>query len=181
MPNPWAIVVALIVWGSSLAGAWFYRGHMDEAAQIAALDTLRLQYDAKVQLAQHQAEVETTQLQTAVGTIADNLNQKLADDRRSYVQQIHAAQAALAAVKPCPVPVDAVRLLVAPAPGGGGAAGADGAAAGAGPGPAGGTVDASAVIASCEANRAAFDRNADRLDACIAAYNAVRLKINGSP
>lgn len=177
MLNPWWIVVAIVTWGASLSSVWIYRGHIDAGDRQLAIDQITAQWQQAEAKAQQQSAKDTSDLQVAVGSIAQNLNQKLLNERLTYGIKIADAESKLAAIR-CPVSTELVGLLTATASQSNGVPQASNPGPGAGSGQASGAVEAGALIASCETNRLAFDRNADRLDACLAAYKQVKNTVN---
>jgi hypothetical protein len=177
--NPWAIVAALVIWGATGAGAWFYRAHIDAqdvtdaqdavaAASARAAEMSKASADAATQAAQAAADARSLALQTIIDK-----------QKAQYDSQLEKARAALRRLPSCPVPVNDVGMLVIQSPtagsGSGGVQADTRSSAGSAPG---GTVDASALIASCEVNRAAFERNINRLNACINAFDSARAEVN---
>lgn len=153
------IVATTVLVVGAFTGAWFYRGHVDSLENVAAI--------AKVQ---KQADKDTADLRQIAANTHDSLHQQLEDSDENYRRALDEARRQAAAIPRCPVPVAAVGVLVTgnqmPQTGSTGSAG--------GTATTGGTVEAADVIASCEENRAIFERNRIRLDACRQFYEAVK-------
>ena len=177
--NPYAIIAALVVWGATGAGAWFYRAHIDAQDVAAAQDAVAAASARATEQAQHAADLATQAAQNAADARAAALQATIDQQRTNYETQLAKSRAALRHLPACPVPVGDVSMLVVSPPAAGSGSGSLQANPGPSPGGAsGGTVDAGALIASCETNRAAFDRNLDRLNACIGAYDAARSEVS---
>jgi hypothetical protein len=170
MPNPWALVAALLLWFGTAAGVWFYRGHIDSTAVLEAQERIEKKYALAAEQAQKDAETKTLQLQAQADSTASTLQLQLDAERKQHAQQLAASRAALKNLPACPVPIADVGVLLQPQGAIGDAKG--GPPADAGRGAPGGTVDASTIIATCEVNKGAFDRNLARLQACIGLYDS---------
>lgn len=171
LPNPYAIIAALVLWIGTGAGAWFYRAHLDAGDVQAARAVDALASEAAVKKARDEADARTAALQAATDTRASDL-QRLVDSSRNSYAKLKSIRMPV-----CPVAVADVGLLIGPASSGGSSANAN---TGSGTGNQdGGTVDARAIIEACELNRGAFERNAARLSACISSYDAARTIVNG--
>lgn len=170
--NPYVIMAAMAVYVGTALGAYFYRAHQDEGAVEAGKQEVVLQYTQLAAKAKDQADAQTKALQEAADARTTDLQSKIDQSRSDYEKLKHRP------LPKCPVPAADVGVLLGP-PATGGAVGA--APAGSGPGSAqSGTVDAGALIVACEYNKGAFERNLDRLNSCIATYDAARQLTNGT-
>jgi hypothetical protein len=177
--NPYAIIAALVIWIGTGAGAWLYRAHIDSQDVTDAQNAVAAA-SAKVAEASQLAAAKATQSsQEQADARALTLQKMIDDQRKSYESQLAKSRAALRNLPSCPVPDSAVGMLISsPAATGSGSGGAQKDPGPVSGGSASGTVDASSLIASCESNRAAFDRNLWRLNSCIASYDAARAEVN---
>lgn len=182
IPSPWAILAALAGIVVLVLSTWFYRGHLAGIEVKAAVSELTKRQDDANRTAQERSAQQTRSLQAAADVRAAQLQGQLQTQRKASNAQIASFHSQLvAAAGRCLVPRAALGVLDA------GAAAVPGGSTGpaaAGPGagyPPGGSLAASAVIETCERARGAFDRNAERLGACIAAYDAARAKVNARP
>jgi cytoskeletal protein RodZ len=166
-----ALVVALLAIG--FAGAWSW--------QAAKLSALKLDYETKLEKANERADAQTTTAQNSVNAAEERLSQQLADQSAGYEARLSVSRAALARLHPCPVPVADIGMLLGPASSQDGHDARTPGVDHSGRTVDTGTVDAAAVIETCEANRITFERNAAKLNACIATYNDVRAIINAAP
>ena len=163
------IILAVAMFGSGFA----YRAHLDAGLVGAQRTADQLDATRALNAAQKVKEATTAQLQASADQTAADLTAKLEKSRSDY------AQISKQHLPHCPVAAADVGMLVGtypivPGP----------VASPPGPGPAdppSGTVDSGALITACEVNRGTFDRNLDRLHACIDAYDAARTLINKGP
>jgi hypothetical protein len=161
------------VWLASVCGAYAYRAHQDADAVAAQETADALESARMVQVSMAAGEKITQAAQDAADMRSATLESDLNKSRSDYANlpKIRMAK--------CSVPIADIGMLISPANAGGSSVAQD-----SGVGlryPAGGSVDAGAVLAACEVNRGAFERNLSRLDACIASYDAARAMINAGP
>lgn len=154
--------IAAFLVGIGFAGAWAWQGEK--------LANLKLVYEKDLVAADTRADKATKEAQDAANTIETTLTKQLADQHSAYEGRLAAARAALRKLPSCPVPVADLPGLYADA----NRFKLSNTAASAATDNDSRTVEAGAIIASCEDNRQTFDRNAAKLDACIAFYNQVR-------
>ena len=146
----------------SAAGSWFF--------QESRINAMKLVDEKALVTANAKADAATKRGQEEANTVETNLVVQLAKQRDDYETKLATSRAALRKLPSCPVPVDALYgLYSAPShlklPSTTSSTPVDNPS---------GTVEAGAVIASCEENREIFDRNATKLNACIAFYNQVQ-------
>jgi len=169
--NPTLIAIALAIWIASVAGAWFYRGHVDAGDVVSAERAIAAESSQAALKAAQDAARDARALQGAADVRVQRLQERLDATHQEYAVP-HAKVAA------CPIPVAAVSVLYAPVPSPDSGAKTDH------PGPAtsgapSGTVDAAAIDANIRVNREKFDRNQARLQECIGQYDDIRTKVNG--
>ena len=176
--NPYVVIAALLVWIGSSVGSFLYARHIDSMEVQDAEDRISQAAAHSVLVAQEAAEKKTQSAQAQADKKAQDLLARFAQERKQYAAQ-HAHDAeALSHLPACPVPRDDISVLLS-APGDNRAKeGNTGNPGSAGASPDNRTVDAGQVILTCEVNKAAFERNAERLQSCISLYDNARKLCN---
>ena len=172
MFSPYAVIAALVVWIGSVGGVWFYRGHIDSTAVLEAQERIENKYAQAAAQAQKDAETHSLALQAQADSRALALQQSLDVERTQYAKQLADSRAALRKLPKCPVPVAAVGMLLDTQSTG--SVAKDSAPRDTPGNPSVGTVDASAIIATCEINKRRFEANWARANACFSMYDDAR-------
>lgn len=181
MPSLSAILVILGLVGTigSGAGAWLYRGNIDDKQTQSALDARALAEQDAIAKAYAKGQEDSTELAQDQQQRAQQFEQDLAKEKLDHANDIKTAHADLVrAVGKCTVRRADLSVLDAPAVLPGPAASAAAASSGQQRDESG-SVDAATIIETCERNRTRFDANLGRLEQCVAAYDELRRKVTG--